>query len=328
MNLPLRNYPPSSGTRVLADRMRRFVQTLLERSDMDAAHAAHLAGILVTNDLRCVYSHGTRQVANYVGFLREGTINPRPQVRVVSESPTTAVLDGDGGLGYFVAHQAAEMAIAKAVDQGVGVATTGNHYHFGAAGIYTRMALEHDCIGLAISSHRLLRDAEATVLSAMGVSPLSVAVPTATQPPLVLDMGAQMLPADPQLMEQLPGAFFKVLGLGSVLHALGGILAGIQKSELVDADRGLGRQQGAFIAAFAVDRLMPVQDFKLEMDRYVGEARATKPFPGMDRAELAGGMEWVWERENAEQGILVGAEHRQVLEEVAAVVGIDDPFDD
>jgi LDH2 family malate/lactate/ureidoglycolate dehydrogenase len=127
-------------------------------------------------------------------------------------------------------------------------------------------------------------------------------------------------------MEQLPGAFFKALGLGCVLHALGGILAGIWKSELADAGPGLGRQQGAFIAVFAIERFMAVEDFKREMDRYVGEARAAEPFPGTDRAELAGGMEWAWERENTEQGILVSPEHRDVLEEVAAELEVDGPF--
>jgi len=326
MNLRLRNYPPAGGIRVPAEDMRRFIQALFEQVGTSPAHAAHMAQILVGNDLRCVFSHGTRQAATYVRLMREGKANPRPRVKVVEESGTTAVLDGDGGLGYFPAHRGTEMAIAKAREGGVAAVTTRNHFHCGAAGIYTRMALEHDCIGMAISSHRLRPDPDSSVLSAVGVSPLSVAVPTGVQPPLVLDMGAQILPAEPALMEQLPGAFFKALGLGCVFHALGGILAGIWKAEFADAGPGLGRQQGAFIAVFAVERFTAVEDFKREMDRYIEEARATRPFPGTDRAELAGGMEWAWERENTEKGIPISPEHQEVLAEAAAELDVEAPF--
>ena len=326
MKIQLRNYPPTSGIRVPAEEMHRFVRALFERVDMNSADAEHMARILVNNDLRCVFSHGTKQAATYVRMIREGKINPHPRIEVVEESETTAVLDGDGGLGYFTAHRGTEMAIARALERGMGAVTTRNHFHIGAAGMYTRMAIERDCIGVAISSHRLQFGPDSSVLESVGVSPLSVGVPAGEQPPLVLDMGAQMLPPEPELMERLPAAFFKALGLGTVFHALGGILAGIWKSEFADVDAGLGRQQGAFIAVFAVERFMPVEEFKREMDRYIGEARATRPFPGTDRAELAGGMEWIWEKENAEKGIMIDAERRGMLEEAAAELGVDAPF--
>jgi len=326
MKVQLRNYPPASGMRVPADVMRKFVQSLFERVDMDASSAAHMAQTLVGNDLRCVFSHGTRQAATYVRMIREGKVNPHPRIQIVEESETTAVLDGDGGLGYFPAHQGTKMAITKALERGTAAVTTRNHFHIGAAGIYARMALERDCIGVAISSHRLQFGPESSVLESIGVSPLSVGVPTAEQPPLVLDMGAQMLPSDPELMEQLPAAFFKALGLGAVFHALGGILAAIWKSEFADVDSGLGRQQGSFIAIFSVERFMPVDDFKREMDRYIGAARATRPFPGTDQSELAGGVEWIWEKENAEKGVIVDSERQKTLAEAAEELGVEAPF--
>jgi LDH2 family malate/lactate/ureidoglycolate dehydrogenase len=307
--------------------MRRFVRELFERTEMNGSDAEFMARILVNNDLRCVFSHGTRQAATYVRMIREGKVNPRPRIEVVEESETAAVLDGDGGLGYFTARRGTEMAILKALERGMAAVTTRNHFHIGAAGIYTRMAIDRDCIGVAISSHRLQFGPDSSVLETVGVSPLSVGVPTGEQPPLVLDMGARTLPPEPELMERLPAAFFKALGLGSVFHALGGILAGIWKREFADVDSGLGRQQGAFIAVFAVERFMPVEEFKREMDRYIGAARATRPFPGTDRAELAGGMEWAWERENAESGIMVDAERRETLEGVAEEMGVAAPFE-
>ena len=71
---------------------------------------------------------------------------------------------------------------------------------------------------------------------------------------------------------------------------------------------------------------MPLDDLKQEMDRFIGDARATRPLPGMERAELAGGNEWAWDRENALKGIPIGDAHRQALQEEADKLGIETPF--
>lgn len=71
---------------------------------------------------------------------------------------------------------------------------------------------------------------------------------------------------------------------------------------------------------------MPVDEFKEEMDRFVGDARRMKPFPGLERAELPGGLEWQRERDYALHGIPIGPAHRQALEEIAAELGVETPF--
>ncbi len=306
--------------------MRRLTASLLERAGMPRERAGWLAARLVECDLRCVFSHGTKHVAHYVRLMRDGRVNPAPEVRVVDESGTTAVLDGDGGLGYFPCQRGMEMALARAGAHGLGAVTTGNHHHIGSAGLYSRLALEADCIGLAASSVRYPMDPDDLVLRAAGASPLSVAVPTDKQPPLVVDMGAHMLPHEPELLERFPRVFFKSLGLGAVLQVLGGVLAGIHRPELQATGSPWVSDQGGFVAAIAVERFMPAAEFKAAMDGYVSRARSMQPFPGVDRAELPGGLEWQWERDHARDGIRVGAEHREVLEEIAAEVGVATPF--
>ncbi len=324
--LRLPNYPPPHGIRVPAADMRRLTAALLDRAGMPREQAGRLAALLVECDLRCVFSHGTKHVAHYVRLMRDGRVNPAPEVRVVDESGTTAVLDGDGGLGHFPCHRGMEMAVARARAHGLGAVTTGNHHHIGSAGLYSRMALQADCIGLAASSVRYPMDPDDLVLSAAGASPLSVAVPADAQPPLVLDMGAHMLPHEPELLERFPRVFFKSLGLGAVLQVLGGVLAGIHRPELQAPQSPWVSDQGGFVAAIAIDRFMPVAGFKADMDGYVARARRMRPFPGVDRAELPGGLEWRWERDHARDGIPVGREHREVLERIAAEIGVATPF--
>ena len=324
--LQLPNYPPDHGLRVPAAAMSELVTNMFVKVGMSQEDAAFTASLLVQCDLRCVFSHGTRHAPDYLRKIRQGKVNARPKMRVVEEAETTAVVDGDGGLGYIPSYRAAELAIAKAVDLGMGAATTRNHYHFGSAGIYSRMGLEHDCIGMAFSSVRYPFNPEDSVLHAAGASPISVAVPAGEEPPLVLDMAANMLPHEPELMQQFPKVFFKSLGIGAVLQVLGGVLAGIWRPELQSPPSPWEANQGAFVAFFSVSRFMPVDEFKREMDNYAGKASRMQPFPGTDRAVLPGGMEWHWEQENRRDGIPVSFAHRDTLESMAAELEVETPF--
>ena len=324
--LQLPNYPPDHGLRVPAAVMSELVTDLFVKVGMPQQDATFTASLLVQCDLRCVFSHGTRHAPEYMREILEGKVNPRPEVRVVKEAKTTAVLDGDGGLGFIPSYRGAELAIAKARQVGMGAATTRNHFHFGAAGIYSRMGLEHDCIGMAFSTVRYAFKPEDSVLRAAGASPISIAVPAGEEPPLVLDMAANMLPHDPELLERFPTVFFKALGIGAVLHALGGVLAGIWRPELQSPPSPWEATQGSFVLFFAVSGFMPVDEFRREMDNYAGKASRMQPFPGTDKAVLPGGMEWHWERENRRDGIPVSAEHQETLEAMAGELNVDTPF--
>ena len=93
------NRPPESFIPVPAAALRAFAAAAFERSGVPRLRADFLAGLLVTTDLRGVFSHGTQQVPAYVGHFRAGRLDPDPQVEVVAESATTLTVDGGGGLG-------------------------------------------------------------------------------------------------------------------------------------------------------------------------------------------------------------------------------------
>ena len=322
-----RNYPPVHGIRVPAEDMRELARALFEKAGMTAVDAEFVAGLLVLCDLRCIFSHGTKMVPYYLEHMADGGVNPHPQVRVVDDATCTAVVDGDGGLGYFAAHRAMEMAIDKALDHGVAAATTRNHFHIGSAGLYSRMAIERSCVGMVMSGHRIFPKPEGMILDLPSSVPISVAIPSGEGPPLVLDMGVGLLPRREELLGQFPNVFFKSLGLASMITALGGIMAGVWRPDLQDSRSKWESNQGAFVAVFDVKRFMPVEEFEQEMDRHIAAARSMQPFPGMDRAELPGGLEWQWEKENRERGILVSDEHRQMLTAAAEESGVACPFD-
>ena len=319
------NVPPESGIRVPPEEMRILVHALFENAGMSTADAQTMAELLVVTDLRGVFSHGTRQSAGYCRLLLDGKVNQRPNIKVLRESTTAQVLDGDGGMGHLPCHQGATWAIDRALSHGTGAVTTSNHHHFGGAGKYSRMAANRNCIGIAMSSHRY-HPKEGNIRSIMGASPISIALPAGEQPPVVLDMASSMLGYDEDEFARMPFAFFKELGIAAIPYGLGGVLSGVYKPAYAPPTSPWESNQGSFIAAFNIESFMDLAEFQAEMDRWVGEARALEPFPGYDRAELPGGPEWQRERDYAAAGIPISDQHRQSLEEIAAELEVETPF--
>ena len=324
------NTVPKKFIRVMPNVLHTFISELFQKAGTSKEDAAHIAKLLVQTDLRGVFSHGTRQTPGYVGMMLDGKVNPRPNVQCVDESPTTAVYDGDGGMGHFASFHAAKAAVKKAKKMGMGAATSRNHFHFGSAGKYTRLALEVDCVGFAVSCHRFRHNPNGSIVTATGASPMCFAIPAGEQPPIVVDMAIGIdarLPLD-QAFEQSPAAFFKMLGLSHVSHALGGMIAGIWLFDKPPDPPTIweGANQGAFIAAFDISRFRPIDEYKAEVDRHIQDARNMQPAPGYDRSDLPGGLEWEREQEWSEIGIPIGEDHQHQLKSVAERVGITPPF--
>lgn len=320
------NVPPKSGIRVPADDLRQLVVQLFEKAGTSSEDAELMAHLLVLMDLRGVFSHGTRQTPGYTYMMLTGRVNPRPEIRIVNETLTTRVLDGDGGMGHFPCYQGAKWAVATAKKYGTAAVTTRNHHHFGGASKYSLVALEQDCIGLAISSHRILIEPNKPIRNVNGGSPISIAIPAGKQPPLVLDMATGFLPPEDRFFEQMPWAFFKELGLGAVMSALGGSLAGIYLPQFQPPQSKWDSSQGSFIAMFDVQCFMPVDQFKQRMDEWIAAARQMKPFPGETQAELPGGLEWQREQDYGRNGIPISPEHQKGLEDLAVKLGVESCF--
>jgi L-2-hydroxycarboxylate dehydrogenase (NAD+) len=175
--------------------LKRFVVAALVQVGIAPRDAAIVAEVLVAADLRGIESHGVARLVNfYVDRIRAGTLNPTPHVKVVRETETSILLDADNGLGHPAAKQAMEAIIAKAKVAGSAFATVRNSNHYGIAGYYAMLALEHDMIG--ISSTTSVRYAAPTfgkdVL--LGTNPLAFAIPTAKEPPFVLDFATTTVP--------------------------------------------------------------------------------------------------------------------------------------
>jgi LDH2 family malate/lactate/ureidoglycolate dehydrogenase len=325
------NRPPAEYTLIPPDVLRDFITQVFVYAGMPSEQATFLAALLVTNDLRGVFSHGTRQAPRYVGHFRDGHLTPAAEITIVSETASTMVLDGGGGLGYFPCHQAATSLITRAKNVGVAVATTRNHGHFGAAGIYARIPLACDLFSYVTSGHQLHLQPGEFVMAAAGGSPMAFGIPTGDEPPFVLDFGAvHDLYIGPeemrQIMDLVPSTVLRSFGLGCACQALGGLLCGVP----LDPDRAQrawpGANQGSFMIAVDINALFPLDRFKQEMDAYARRVRQMRPLPGLDQALLPGAIEREREQRFAQEGIPIGSRDAEALRKLAADCGLAPPL--
>jgi LDH2 family malate/lactate/ureidoglycolate dehydrogenase len=128
------------------------------------------------------------RLEGYVRLWEAGRINTRPEIKIIHESPSTATVDGDAGLGLVVAPFAMKLAIEKARTAGTGWVAVQNSNHFGIAGVHAKMALAEDMIGLSMTNASALAAPTFSKERMLGTNPIAVAIPAGKEPPFLADM--------------------------------------------------------------------------------------------------------------------------------------------
>jgi LDH2 family malate/lactate/ureidoglycolate dehydrogenase len=325
--------------RVSPDKLRTLVTALLVHRGMPQDDALITAQGMISADLRGHESHGVSNNLHgfYLSGLEKGTINPRPNIRIVHETPSTARWDADLGMGFVVGHRVMQDVIRRAAAVGCGFAAVGNSRHYGMAQYYSLMALEHDMVGFSMTN-----GVTPGVVPFGGIdprlntNPITVAIPAGEEPPFVLDMattpaafgkiqnyareGKQIplgwaLDADGQpttdpatamaAVRLLPlggsreGAAHKGYGLGTWVDLFCGALSGFGFTGLPGDTENVNH----FFGAWRVDAFVPVAEFKVLMDERLRELKGTRPAPGFDRVQVAGLPEWESQQDRLANGI-------------------------
>ncbi len=177
-----------SNERVAAGTLKSFCSEVLERLDVPSEDAQITAKVLVEADLRGIDSHGVARLSRYVSGIQQGMMKPRPTPKVVHETPVTATIDGDAGLGQPVSYRAMRLAIAKARENSLGFVAVRNSNHYGIAGYYAMMALAEDMIGICTTNTEVLVVPTFARNALLGTNPIAIAVPAGLERPYVLDM--------------------------------------------------------------------------------------------------------------------------------------------
>lgn len=350
------DYPHDITQEVLvpAAGLKELLTKLLVKKGMFAAEAQVAAARLVEADLRGIQSHGCRMVPRYLKAMDEGNIDPRGQVLKLTVTPAIAVLDGGRVLGHVAATKAMQMAIEMARSVGTGTVAVKNSQHFGAASVYTLMAVQAGMIGFCTTS-----TAHATVAAYGSLQPatannaLAWGAPTRTGPPFVLDMACAVSswgkiyaekfyggvipggwaldeagqpttdPAEAKTL--LPAAGARGYGLAILSSILAGTLVGgkmpIHKTRGVEAE---GSEH--FFYAIDISKFTDLDTYYAEMDQSLADIRALPPAPGFDRVRIPGELEAERAAQWAETGIPLHREPLQELADLAAKYKIPLPW--
>ncbi len=165
-----------------------FTVSVFEKIGCSPEDARKAATVLLSADLRGVDSHGVARLTGYVRLWEAQRANTRPDIRIIHETPSTAVVDGDSGLGLVVAPFAMQVAIDKARQVGTGWVSVQHSNHFGIAGCHALMAVENDMIGIAMTNASALVAPTFSKERLLGTNPICVAVPGGEEPPFVADL--------------------------------------------------------------------------------------------------------------------------------------------
>ena len=143
--------------------------------------------VFMAAELRGLPSHGMIRIKDYFQLWQAKRINVRPSMKIIHESPSTAVFDGDGAIGMIAASRSMQIAIEKAEKAGTGWVSTRNSNHFGIAGYYAMMALKKDMIGISMTNANPLVAPTFSISRLLGTNPIAVAIPAGEKDPFVAD---------------------------------------------------------------------------------------------------------------------------------------------
>ncbi len=325
--------PPEDYIRVDHESLKNFVGEVFISLNVPREFARIAADVLVMADLMGVDSHGVQRLTRYTGGIRMGSVNTKANIRVVHQSTSTALLDGDSGLGQATAHKAMEIALEKAEESGVSVVAVRNSHHFGMAGYYALQAARNNMIGIVMTNSEALVAYTHALGRNLGTNPIALASPTKIPPPILFDaamavvpigkvevyakegkkipLGWTMLPDgklvdDPGEVLAQKGAVLPLGGLGEelgghkgaglslIVDLLSGVLTGANWGNNVKHTLNVEPANvGHFMLAMDVKRFTPLDQFLENVERFRGYLKKLPKLSEDSRIWVPGEKAWL-----------------------------------
>src|SRR5690348_2518223 len=175
-------------------KLKDFCNKVWMKLGVPAQDAMITTDVLVLADLRGIESHGVARLPRYYTDLKNGWTKPTDQSKIVKETKATALIDGGQSLGQVVGRKGMELAIKKAKETAIGIVSVRNSHHYGIAGYYSLMALEHDLIGVSMTNAAPLVVPTFGRTAILGTNPISLTAPALHEKSFVLDMATSVVP--------------------------------------------------------------------------------------------------------------------------------------
>ena len=348
--------PAAGHSLVKIAKLVEFIARALVAAGIPPEDADQVASLMAEADARGGDAHGVFRLPQYVKQIQSGAVNPRPDIRIVNGKAGTALVDGDNALGHLVVKRAADLAIEKARECGVGWVGTRRSNHAGPAQLYPRMIAAQDMIGLyfCVGNANLLPPWGGTEVL-LSTNPIAIAVPALRHPVISLDMATtntafgkirlkaqrgEPMPegwmidrqgkplTDPKRASEgflLPIGGPKGYGLALMIGLLAGTLnGGAFGRDVVDytVDSKTPSNTGQTIVAVDIAAFSDVQAFKEQVDEVWDVIKSSPTLPGIDEVRLPGERSEQIYIERTTHGVPLSDGQRKILDELADRLGI------
>ncbi len=335
--------------------LQAFVASSFTQAGLSATDAATMASSVVTADLRGTHSHGVIRLPFLIDRLLQGGAKCQPDIRIVSEAPATALLDGDQALGAVTATLAMEMAVEKAKTQGIGMVTARNSDFLGTCAHYAMMALPHNMVGICWTNGFPGMAPSGGRSNTIGNNPIAFAAPSLTHGPIVLDMALSVAaggrirvaakngekiptdwlvdregqPTDDPNALAAGGALlplgYKGYGLAVFGEILCGALTGSRMLSEIPAwfkDTASDIGNGHLHIAIDISKFVDPEVFKQRVDVMVGMLKATPLMPEVREILMPGERAWRTQQVQQAHGIPVPEPVAADLRKLADHLGV------
>lgn len=300
-----------------------FVADLFRRYDVSAPDAALIADSLVQADLWGHQSHGVLRASWYLERLRTGVMQPGDRSETVVDGGAIGVIDAHDGLGQVTAAAAMDDAIRRAKLHGVGVVTVRRSNHFGTCMYYTLRAARAGCFGFITTNGNPAMTPTGGLSKLVGTNPWSWACPAGRRAPMVLDIAntavargkiylarnrGERIPSgwamtrdgrpttDPDEAIDgiiLPMAGHKGYGIGMMMDALSGALAGARFLDGVHGPYKSDKLSGCGHVAIALDisKFRPIAEFEADIESMIARIKSSDKAPDVAEVFYPGEIE-------------------------------------
>lgn len=348
--------PEIGVNRVPVEKLRPFISMVVRGMEAAPDDADFVASVLTEADLRGVDSHGATRLAGYVEMRDRGLLNPTAEIRVISQSGSCTLIDGDNGFGMLGARLGMQLAMERARESGIGMSVARNMTHTGLVGYYTMTAAAMGLIGISMNSGPQIVPAFGGTTPLLATNPFSVAFPAGEEEPVVLDMATSMVAAGKLRIAEKKGVpipmdwgldrngeptadatevltngylqwagGYKGFGLATMIEVLSAVLGGSTFGTDTPAMKIFGQDplvsSGTYIA-IDIERFMPLPEFRSRIDGLVRMIHASSTALGVDRIYASGELEFENKRERIAHGIPVSDAVLGELEHLAERFGL------
>ena len=344
---------------VPASTLAEFAKDLFVAAGMPAGDAESAGEAIVAANLRGVDTHGIRFVPLYIRCIRKELINPTPSITIDQRGPTLLRADGDNGEGHVVTRHVLDRGIEVAKEHGACTALIRATNHVGMLAYYVERAAEHGLVAHAVTNGEPWMAPWGGIDRVLSTNPMAWAFPTASRPPIVLDMATSVVamsnvviaakegeriplgwaldrdgkPTDDpaEVMSHgsiLPLGDYKGSGLSLVVDLMAGVLSGgLFSTNLRDLDEDRPQGVCCFLSLIDPARFLDAADFRNRVDEDIDRVKASRTVEGVSRVLVPGELEAETRERRMREGIPVPVNEAQLLNDAAREFGRPEFFD-